>query len=631
MHVLKEYWGFTAFRDLQEQIIASALAGKDTLALMPTGGGKSLCYQIPALCRPGICIVISPLIALMKDQVQGLQEKNISAAAIYSGMHYKEIDRILDNCVYGHIKLLYVSPERLQTEIFQERVVKMNVNLLAVDEAHCISQWGYDFRPAYLNIAEIRNVLPGVSVLALTATATERVVDDIQERLSFKNKFVLQKSFFRSNLSYSVLEEEGKLVKLNHIFSKIKGSGLVYVRNRRKTKEIAQFLQQRGQKAYFYHAGLSSDQRSHIQEQWMNNTYRIIVCTNAFGMGIDKPDVRVVVHMDLPESLEAYFQEAGRAGRDGQKAYAVLLYNNGDKARLEKQFLGSFPEIEVIKQVYRALGSYFQLAVGGGEGLGFDFDVGEFSQHFKFDPVQVYSCLKVLEQAGWIILNEAVFVPSCLKISVDKDVLYDYQLKHPRQDRLLKAFLRAYQGAFQQPVHFKEQLLAQSLKMPLVELKQSLERLQNDGIVEYFPQKEKPQLVFAKERMDASNLTIDQHLLNFRKAQYLFRMEQAIQYAEKSECRSRQLLNYFGEKTAKDCGICDVCLNRKEETLTTEVFDSLKQKIRMILRKDPLELEEILDSFSPKWKERLLKVMEYLLDEGFVEKEGMKYYWHDKE
>ena len=408
--ILKQYWGFDSFRPLQEDIIQSVLDGKDTLALLPTGGGKSICFQVPALVKEGICIVISPLIALMKDQVYNLQKRGIAAVAIFSGMHYKDIDRILDNCIYGNTKLLYLSPERLTSDLVRERIKKMKVSLIAVDEAHCISQWGYDFRPPYLQIAEIREYLPKVPIMALTATATPEVVKDIQEKLEFKRGEVFQQSFLRENLAYVVLEEEGKMEKLFKVLTGVRGSGLVYVRNRRKTKEIAMFLKKYRITADYYHAGLTNEERSQKQEAWINDKIRIIVATNAFGMGIDKPDVRVVVHMDLPDSLEAYFQEAGRAGRDGQKSYAVLLYNQGDKLDLERRFELSFPPLKEVRLTYQALGSYLQLAVGSGEGESYDFDLVEFSRVYGFSTVKTFNCLKVLERAGWIALSESIYI-----------------------------------------------------------------------------------------------------------------------------------------------------------------------------------------------------------------------------
>ncbi len=594
----------------------------DTLALLPTGGGKSICYQVPALCREGICLVVSPLIALMKDQVQNLQGRNIKAAAIYSGMHYRDIDRILDNCIYGNIKLLYLSPERLTTELARTRIQKMNVNLLAVDEAHCVSQWGYDFRPPYLQIAEMRELLPAVPVLALTATATPEVVKDMQEKLELRKPKLFQQSFERRNLSYSVLYEEDKEKKLADILQRVPGSGIVYVRSRRRTKEIAGYLQRRGISADHYHAGLNAEERSAKQDAWMAGKKQIMASTNAFGMGIDKPDVRVVVHIELPDSLEAYFQEAGRAGRDGKKAYAVLLCNDADRQNLERQFELSFPELDEVRRVYRALGSFFQLATGSGEGQSFDFEIVEFARNFQFDITRAYNCLKILEQAGWLALTEAVFVPSSLMIKVSKDDLYDYQLRHPRMDQLLKAILRTYQGAFNHPINLREGQLARFLKMPVSELQRSLEKLAQDGIAEYYPQKDTPQVIFIKERVDADNLLIDRNLYNFRKNRHYERIRKAIAYAETPVCRSQQLLSYFGESKAPKCGICDVCTGRTRAELDAESFGKYREKIEHLLAEERLTLEQLVGSFAPKRQEEVLKTLEYLHDEGILELEG---------
>ncbi len=626
-NVLKQYWGYDAFRSLQEDIIQSVLAGKDTLALMPTGGGKSICFQVPALCREGICIVISPLIALMKDQVFNLRERNISAAAVYSGMHPKEIDRTLDNCIYGNVKLLYLSPERLVTDLARERISRMNVNLLAVDEAHCISQWGYDFRPPYLEIANIRDLLPDVPILALTATATPEVVDDIQERLEFKQKNVFQKSFARDNLAYVVLNEEGKMEKLFDILQKTKGSGVVYVRNRRKTKEIAQFLRQKGISADYYHAGLQPEQRSQKQDAWIADQTRIMVSTNAFGMGIDKPDVRVVVHMELPDSLEAYFQEAGRAGRDGKKSYAVLLYNQSDRLNLERNYELSFPEMDEIRRVYHALGSYFQLAIGAGAGRSFDFDLVEFAKNFQLQPVQTLHALKTLETAGWLALSEAVYTPSSLKIIVSKEGLYDYQLRNPKFDLLLKTILRSYQGASSNYVNVRETQLADFLKISRTEISKALHHLHKDRIIEYLPQSDMPQLIFLRDRVDADDLAIDHKMYEFRRKRHWERIQHAIAYAEDPVCRNQQLLAYFGEKNAAACGICDVCLGRTKTDLSNADFDAIKAKIQKHLTGSGATLEGLANEFSSLQQERLVKVLEYLMDEGFVVQEGSVLQW----
>ena len=622
--ILKKYWGFERFRPLQEEIIDSVLSGKDTLALLPTGGGKSLCFQVPALAKDGICLVISPLIALMKDQVFNLKKRGITAAAIYSGMHFKEIDRVLDNCVYGDVKILYLSPERLVTEMAVERIKKMNVNLLAVDEAHCISQWGYDFRPSYLKIAEIRELMPKTPVLALTATATGEVVNDIQEKLEFENGKVFKQSFLRKNLAYVVLQEEGKLEKLVDILTKVRGSGLVYVNSRRQTKEIASYLKKKRISADYYHAGLSADQRSNKQNAWTNNQTRIIVATNAFGMGIDKPDVRIVVHVDLPDSLEAYFQEAGRAGRDGLKSYAVLLYNKGNKLTLENRFELSFPSLKQVRLTYQALGSYLQLAIGSGKGESYDFDLAEFSRVYGFEVIKAFNCLKIIEKEGWLILSEAVYIPTKLQILVSKEKLYEYQIKNKKYSPLIKTILRTYQGAFNHMVSIQEYHLAKFLKISIAELDQLFTRMKKEGIIEYRPQREKPQLTLMRERVDRKNLVFDKKMYDFRKKRHLERMKKAIAYAENQICRSKMLLNYFEEEDAENCGICDVCLERAKTSSSAEDFERYQIKIQNLLKKEKLTIEELLEAFSPKHQNRVLKVVEYLLDEQILKKEDEK-------
>ncbi len=630
LKILEQYWGYSSFRPPQDQIIESVLAKKDTLALMPTGGGKSICYQVPALCQEGICIVVSPLIALMKDQVYQLKKLGIAAAAIYSGMHYKEIDRIFDNCIYGNTKLLYLSPERLMTDLASARIAKMKVNLFAVDEAHCISQWGYDFRSPYLQIAAVRELHPEVPVLALTATATPEVELDIQEKLAFKAENVFKVSFARNNLVYVVLHEEAKENKLLEMVKKVKGSGVVYVRNRRKTKELALMLQKNGIPADFYHAGLDNEERSLKQEAWLNDKIRIIVSTNAFGMGIDKPNVRLVVHIDLPDSLEAYFQEAGRAGRDGEKAYAVLLYNSTDKYRLEKDYERSFPSMMTIRQVYRALGSYFQLAIGGGRGKSYDFDIVDFTKKFALNIVETFNVLKTLEKEGWLVLTEAVFVPSQFQIIVSKDQLYDYQLRHSSLDKVLKVLLRNTQGAFQGYVKIREKQLAGALKIELTTLVQSLQKMHNDKIIEYLPRRDKPQLLFLQQRLPAEDLAIDQKSYGFRKQRHYHRIRSAIKYAEDLQCRQQQLLAYFDEKNAPQCGTCDVCLERNKSDVSHDEMSSYKQKIQSLLQKEKLTLTLLIDSFTPKRRKKVLKVVEYLMDEGVIEKESEILLWKRK-
>jgi ATP-dependent DNA helicase RecQ len=626
IEILREYWGFDNFRPLQEDIIQSVLDGNDTLALLPTGGGKSICFQVPAHCKEGITLVISPLIALMKDQVYNLRKRNIKAEAIYSGMHFKDIDRVLDNCIYGEVKLLYMSPERLISELAMERIKQMNINLIAVDEAHCISQWGYDFRPAYLRVAEIREWYEkDIPMLALTATATKEVVKDIQEKLEFKKAKVFQNSFSRSNLAYVVLNEEHKTGKLLNIVQNVKGAGVVYVRSRRKTQEFSNFLQRKGVSADFYHAGLSPDVRSQKQENWINGKIRIIVSTNAFGMGIDKADVRSVVHMDLPDSLEAYFQEAGRAGRDGKKAYAVLLYNETDKINLEHQYELAFPDLKEVRRVYQAIGSFLQLAIGSGKGESFDFDLITFSKNYGFDAIKAFNCLKILEDGAWLTISEAVYIPSKLNVLVSKEELYDFQLKNRNYDLLVKTILRTYQGAFNHFVNLNEYQLANFMKISRTELTKLFQNLSQLGIIDYKPQKDQPQLTLLEERTDTKNLILDKKLYDFRKKRHKERIEKAIAYAEDQICRSKQLLAYFGEQDAVDCGICDVCLERNKSSLNNDEFKKYEDKIRMILKDGPLSLENIVDSFGPNRREQVLKTITYLVDEGLLIEEKGKF------
>lgn len=614
---LKEYWGYDNFRPAQEEIISSVLDGKDTLALLPTGGGKSICFQVPALYREGICIVISPLIALMKDQVANLVKRGVSAVAIYSGMKHQDIDRILDNCIYGKIKLLYVSPERLTTELMNVRLRQMPVSLIAVDEAHCISQWGYDFRPSYLKIAEIRTLLPQVPIIALTATATPEVVKDIQEKLSFKKENVLQKSFARSNLAYVVFQEEDKLRRMREILNSVPGSGIVYVRSRKRSQEIAIYLAKNKISAAYYHAGLDTERRTIIQEAWIANKVRIIVATNAFGMGIDKPDVRIVLHLALPESLEAYFQEAGRAGRDEKKAYAVLLHTAEDRKKLEHYYQTSFPPIAEIKRVYQSLAAYFQLAVGSGLGDSYDFDLTEFVEIYKLNIITTYSSLKILEQSEWLVLTESVFRPASIRFIINKEELYDYTLRNRKMEVIIKKILQNFQGAFNNDVTFFEGKLARILRMELPEIRKALEIMVQNAVIDYRPQREKPQLIFTQEIVSARNLLIDKKMYDFRKKRYYQKMKSAIAYAERPVCRNQQLLSYFGE-TAKKCGICDVCLGRTKVTVAPTDYELYKEKVSDLLEASPKTVEELSTHFAANRKEELLSVLAFLEDEKFI-------------
>lgn len=604
---------------MQAEIVGAVLEGRDTLALLPTGGGKSICFQVPAMCRPGLCLVVSPLIALMKDQVHNLVKRGLPAIAIHAGMPYRDIDRLLDNCIHGNVKFLYLSPERLQTDLFRERVGRMKINLIAVDEAHCISQWGYDFRPPYLEIAALREVLPDVPVLALTATATAKVAEDIQRRLAFRGDAnVFRQGFSRENLSYVVLQEEAKPAKLLEILRKVPGSAVVYTRNRKKTKETADYLRQNKIAAGHYHAGLSAQERSAAQDAWVEGKMRVIVATNAFGMGIDKPDVRSVVHLDPPDNLEAYFQEAGRAGRDGEKAFAVLLWNEHDRAELERQFEGAYPEITEIRQVYRALGSFFQLAVGGGLGEAFDFDLNLFAKNFQFEPLRCHNALRTLQQGGWIELTDAVFQPSTLQVVATREQLYDYQLRNPRFDPLLKAVLRAYQGVAGQPVALREPQLAKHLNLSVESLRQYLETLAADGIVLFQPQKEKPQIIFLRERVAAENLELDTKRYAFLRDRQRERLDALLAYADTTRCRSQLLLEYFDEPNAPACGYCDVCLGRHRTEPTEKEFEILRGQVAKMLENGPMPLRELTNRFPASQRARLGHVLNVLADEGEV-------------
>jgi len=625
--ILKEYWGYDSFRPLQKEIIQSVLDGQDTLALLPTGGGKSICYQVPALVREGITIVISPLIALMKDQVENLRKLGIKAEAIFSGMHIKDIDRILDNCAYGDIKLLYLSPERLLNYMVIERIKKMNINLLAVDEAHCISQWGYDFRPSYLQIADIRAFLPkGTPILALTATATKDVAKDIQEKLQFKTSNIFQGSYVRENLSYSVLYVERKEEKLTEILINIKGTAIVYVRNRRMTKEIAEHLRKHQINADFYHAGLEMADRTKKQDAWKSGKTRVMVSTNAFGMGIDKSNVRVVVHMDLPESLEAYYQEAGRAGRDGKKSYAVLLYSEGDRKHLEYVHEISFPSMDILRQTYRALSNFFQLGIGTPEGASFVFDFNIFVKTYKLHALSTMHAIRILQQEGWLVLSESFYLPSSMMFIVDRSVVYEYLLQNPNVENLLKTLLRSAQGkAFMSYVNLNESSMASFLKIPTNILQQQIAFIAKAGIIDYRPQTENPRITFLQERVAVENLSIDLEAFNFRKNRLYERITKAIQYADNKACRSLTLVQYFGEETDKTCGICDVCLGRHHVALTPEDFSRYKEKILSILAGNPTTEKILFQSFSFKHHTKVRSAISYLINEGVLEKDGQKY------
>jgi ATP-dependent DNA helicase RecQ len=617
--ILVKYWGYSSFRPLQEDIIKSAGEGNDTLGLMPTGGGKSLTFQVPALANEGICIVVTPLIALMKDQVENLKKRGVNAIAIFSGLSSHEIDIALNNCIYGNVKFLYLSPERLGTELFRTRVTHMKVNLIAVDESHCISQWGYDFRPSYLKIAEIRELLPDVPVIALTATATVDVVDDIQERLGFKEKNVFRKSFERKNLAYYVKEYEDKLKYLVKYIQKSRGSGVVYVRNRKRTKEIAQLLYQNKVSADFYHAGLSNEVRSRKQEKWKNNQIRVMVSTNAFGMGIDKPDVRFVVHIDLPDSLEAYFQEAGRAGRDEDNAYAILLYHESDKLKLQRRIDTTFPPIDEIKRIYEALCNYYSLAIGSGKDSVLDFNIRDFASTFKFDPLRVYSSLKILQREGYLELTDEIDNPSKVFFMVNKQELYKFQVANAKMDGFIKLLLRSYTGLFSEYVPVDEEFLARKANTNLEVIYKLLQALNNAKIIRYIPRKKTPLIVFTEERLDLKSVHISKENYQQRKDRFVKRINAVINYAESTaKCRSQILLSYFGETETTRCGQCDICQKRNELELSKYEFDLIHNELKTILRETPKSLVEVTDQIDYP-EEKIIKVIQYLLDNHKIE------------
>jgi ATP-dependent DNA helicase RecQ len=622
--ILKKYWNHDTFRPMQEEIIQSVLLGNDTLALLPTGGGKSICFQIPALVKDGLCIVVSPLISLMKDQVENLKEKGINAISIVSGMGKNEIDIALDHCIYGQVKFLYLSPERLLSDLVQERIKFMNVNLIAVDEAHCISQWGYDFRPPYLQLANLRLLHPQVPVLALTATATAEVKIDIQEKLNFKNGVVFQQSFSRKNLSYVVQDDENKLRKLLEIANGVKGSGIVYTRNRKDTTEIANFLNENGIKADYYHAGLEAGLRSAKQESWKKNRMRVIVATNAFGMGIDKPDVRFVVHKDPPESLEAYYQEAGRAGRDEQKAYAVLLYNYTDRLRLEKKFELSFPTIDEIKQTYHYLANYYQLAYEAGAGLSFDLNIGDFCSRFKLDAVKTLNALKFLEQDEYLAFNESVFLPSRFKFMVMNEQLYNFQIQNPGWDPFIKALLRSYGGAFENYVNLREFDLAKRANMNVQQIIEGLKQLQEFKILNYQQQTDTPQVTWLKPRQEAKALYINKKAIDERKANYQKKMEAVFTYAEQKTCRNILLLTYFDELNAVKCGVCDVCMEEKRQKNPAQLFDTISNEIFQVLAKEALSTGSLVSAIFTGSEKEKVETIRILLDAGKIKFSGDK-------
>lgn len=615
--ILKQYWGYDSFRDLQEEIITSIGEGKDTLGLMPTGGGKSITFQVPALAQEGICIVITPLIALMKDQVQNLRKREIKALAIYSGMTRQEILTALENCIFGNYKFLYISPERLDTEIFRTKLRSMKVSMITVDESHCISQWGYDFRPAYLKIAEIRELLPEVPVLALTATATPEVVTDIQARLKFREGNVFRMSFERKNLAYIVRKTDNKTKEILYILQRISGSAIIYVRNRRRTKEITELLMNEGITADFYHAGLDNAVKDLRQKRWQKGEVRVMVATNAFGMGIDKPDVRIVLHLDLPDSPEAYFQEAGRAGRDGEKAYAVILYSKSDKTTLHKRVVDTFPDKEYILNVYEHLQYYYQMAMGDGFQCIREFNLEEFCRKFKYFPVPVDSALKILTQAGYLEYTDEQDNSSRILFTIRRDELYKLREMGKEAEALIQSILRSYTGVFTDYAYISEESLAIRTGLTRQQIYNILVTLTKRRIVDYIPRKKTPYIIYTRERLELRFLHIPPSVYEERKARYEARIKAMEEYVTtENVCRSRMLLRYFGEKNEHNCGQCDVCLSKRTtDNLSEKSYEEVKRQILELLSHSPLTPAETADQIKAE-KEDIGQVIRYLLDEG---------------
>ena len=615
--ILKQYWGYDRFRGIQEDIIDSISKNKDTLGLMPTGGGKSITFQVPALAKEGMCLVITPLIALMKDQVQNLKKRGIKALAIYSGMSRQDIIITLENCIFGNYKFLYISPERLDTELFRTKLRKMHISMITVDESHCISQWGYDFRPAYLKIAEIRELLPGVPVLALTATATPEVVKDIQSRLNFREENVFRMSFERKNLAYIVRKTDNKTGELLHILKRIDGSAIIYVRNRRRTKEITELLMQEGITADFYHAGLDNAVKDLRQKRWQNGEIRVMVATNAFGMGIDKPDVRIVLHIDLPDSPEAYFQEAGRAGRDGLKAYAVILYAKSDKMTLHKRVADTFPEKEYILQVYEHLQYYYQMAMGDGFQCIREFNLEEFCRKFKYFPVPVDSALKILTQAGYLEYTDEQDNASRILFTIRRDELYKLREMGTEAETLIQTILRSYTGVFTDYAYISEDTLAIRTGLTRQQIYNILVTLTKRRIVDYIPHKKTPYIIYTRERLELRYLHIPASVYEERKARYEARIKAMEEYVtSESVCRSRMLLRYFGEKNEHNCKQCDVCLNRHEtDCLPEDSFREMRKQILELLARKSLPPAGIANAIEAE-REDISRVIQYLLEEG---------------
>ncbi len=619
LDILRNYWGYDSFRPLQEEIIRSVLSGKDSLALLPTGGGKSVCYQVPAMLMDGICLVISPLVALMKDQVEGLRRKNITAFSIHSGMQRRDVINTLKVAGSSNCKFLYVSPERLETSLFREYLPGLDVKLIAVDEAHCISQWGYDFRPPYLRIAALREELPGVPILALTASATPEVQQDICDRLEFKNGSIFRQSFERPKLSYSVFKTPSRIPRIIEILNKVAGSAIVYCKSRKKTKEVADLLKLQQISADHYHAGLSTEERNNKQEAWIRGETRVIVCTNAFGMGIDKPDVRLVIHADPPDCLENYYQEAGRAGRDNKIAYAVLLYDEKDLASLDELAAERFPDAETVRGIYQAISNYLQIPSGEGAGASYDFDLTDFLKKFKLKGATAVYSFRLLEQEGWLAFNEQVFSPSRIQFTTNKDRLYEFEKNEPALEPMVKTLLRSYEGIFDQPVFISEKMLAGLMRKDSLEIAEDLNKISRAGIIAYEPQKDQPQIILLRSRIKAEDIRFDLAAIQKRKDRFLARAKEMRRFIlEEAECRSRIIGSYFGDHNIHACGICDNCLRQRSTTISKEEFDALHHRILNLVKYESLPAKQLLDRLSGIQKEKAWKVIEFLQAENKI-------------
>ncbi len=618
--ILKQYWGYPSFRPMQEEIVDSVVEGKDTLALLPTGGGKSICFQVPAMTMEGICIVITPLISLMKDQVMHLKKIGIPAAAIFTGMHHTQVEIVYNQAVFGMLKFLYVSPERLMTDMFIEALKKMKVNLLAVDESHCISQWGYDFRPPYLKIAEIREYIPNTPVMALTATATPAVVEDIQYRLNFKERNVFQTSYERKNVTYNVIHDADKFGVMYRLFKRMdKGSGIVYVRSRKRTKIIADWLQSAGISASFYHAGLDAKTRDYRQQLWMNGTIKVIVATNAFGMGIDKPDVRLVVHLDIPDSLEAYFQEAGRAGRDLQPSEAFMIVAENDIDRLKDNIKNTYPELKKIRMIYEALGNYLQIPIGSGKNQSYNFDINDFCNAYNLSLLEVFNTIQLMEREGYIATSEALSSPSKIHIKAGREDLYRFQIEYQDFDTIIKYMLRNLPGVLSDFVNISEETISIKTGLSVEMIIKQIERLERLDFLTYIPRNDKPQIFYLTERLDISNISLSEDVYKNRKEDADRRLQSVIDFVNNDEiCRSVQLLRYFGENIKNTCGRCDVCSSRNRNDIDNKEYKIISDIIISELKENSAPIYEVINNIKTYKEEKIVETIRWMVDNNII-------------